>query len=582
SAGVAACTHLGSGGQPLHLEPGLPNARVLARRLGVTYKELTELVDNAFFNPGLHDSAIPWKLRSDFHAVVSYLADRTKPEFAAEKQAFEERLAALDREYKETPGFVLSKISALPSTGAFKATLLLRNRASSGKCNFDQTWLEFADGTPADPLAFLRLNLLARLWKSLGWTIKETGRALETFVPTNSLPLSGSNIGSALQTAIIYLAHLKELDARLTVSPQSRIKLLTLWADISTRGTDSLYSQLFLSEGLLKSDPVFDSLLGQFLSTPGTLLSDHSLSIQSALGITSEEIGRILAAEKGKPFAEAASILETQPLNIRTISALFRYRLFATGLAMSVRELIALKELSGREPFRELHPNPLVTIAEDYPFVETLAFVDIANAVKETGFLIEDLDYLLRHQFDETGKYRRDQGAIAAVLKSLAESIRALRAEHGLPDDPGAISEEVLRRELGLGLPPEAVERLMAMINGTAEFTVVTTHVEPPNQLLPEDFAGEPAILELRYNDTRREQRLTVRLLDPHREGLETRHPSPLFAELMKLAEARAKEFFENQLKKRGLRLENEAGFLEQSDFAKLFAPLKAPVKIAP
>ena len=161
------------------------------------------------------------------------------------------------------------------------------------------------------------------------------------------------------------------------------------------------------------------------------------------------------------------------------------------------------------------------------------------------------------------------------MLKTLAEGVGAIRAEHAVLDDTGALSEEVLRQKLGLALAPDVVERFLAMMNGTAEFTATKAVQAPAQALKPEDFANESAIRQVRYDATRQEQKLTVRVFDPYRAGLEARHPATLFAELMQDAEAQAREFFDNQLKKQKLRLDDEAGFLDEGDFSKLFDPLK-------
>ena len=101
-----------------------------------------------------------------------------------------------------------------------------------------------------------------------------------------------------------------------------------------------------------------------------------------------------------------ASLSTTAELSLPNVSLLYRYGLLAKALKLSVRDLIALKQLSGLDPFKPLHADPLATLEEDHPFSQTLRFVEIAEEVKESGLKIEDLDYLLRHRFDETGKYR--------------------------------------------------------------------------------------------------------------------------------------------------------------------------------
>src|SRR4029453_10503387 len=109
-------------------------------------------------------------------------------------------------------------------------------------CNFDATTVRHADGTAADALALLRFNLFVRLWRKLGWTMEETDRALMTFLPSGSLPLSAATIGPALDTTLIYCAHLTALAARLNLGKDARGKLLVLWGNLATTGDHPLYA----------------------------------------------------------------------------------------------------------------------------------------------------------------------------------------------------------------------------------------------------------------------------------------------------------------------------------------------------
>ena len=73
-----------------------------------------------------------------------------------------------------------------------------------------------------------------------------------------------------------------------------------------------------------------------------SLVKGHMLALQGALGLTADEIGRILAdagtsTRHGR--AVAAERLAALPL-----------RLAGKALKLSVRELIALKQLSGLDP----------------------------------------------------------------------------------------------------------------------------------------------------------------------------------------------------------------------------------------
>jgi len=555
----------------------LKSAKALSRRLGVSYKEIAEIVQTGFVSPELQKLVILYKLGVSIRDARFYVQNKAllsqdpgtlsadDQKRRLEVQAFLERLTKLAEEF-ETP---LNVLQTAIETILFDKALVLADPDAG--CNFDLTTLQYADGKPARPLDFLRINLFVRLWRKLGWSIEETDRALTTFIPAAAL-VNETELPRWLETALIYLAHLKALEEKVKVGKQSRIKLLTLWADIPTTGKKPLYAQLFLTRSVLKTAPVFDHPLGHYLSDGSIKLKDHLLALQGALGLAADDIAAVLA-DAGRTLDDT--------LSLPNVALLYRYGLLAKGLKLSVRELIALKQLSGLDPFKLLHNQPLQTLGEDHPFSQTLAFVEAAEAVKASGLKIEDLDYLLRHRFDPNGKYRPDRAATQALLKTLAEGIRAIRAEHAMPDDPGALSDEILQQKLALVLPPEVVTTFLAMLNGTVEYTAVQSSVAPADSLPSAALANQPAIRAVTYNSTRQEQRFTFRgvLFDAQKNALKaavnpalTSAQQTLFAALLDDVEQQAQAFFNLHLRKQsGTQL--ESGFLENADYDLLFAP---------
>lgn len=499
----------------------LHSAKTLARRLGVTYKELAEIIQTGFVNPRLPGLALLYKLGVSIHDARFYLTHKVlltqdpaalsadEQKLRLEAQAFAEKLAQLQAALPaSSPINLEAAVQAIP----FDAVLVLSDTSAGG--NFDTTTMRYADGDPADDIAFLRFNLFVRLWRKLGWTIEETGRALDAFVPAGALFEEGNLVQQPLKTALIYLAHLKALDQKLGLGKNSRVKLLALWSDLPVTGSNPLYAQLFLTRSVLKSDAVFDDPLGQYLSATASNLIDHLPAVQGALALTTDEIGNILE-ETGHSTASAQ-------LTLGNLSQLYRYRLLARGLKLSVRDLVALKQLSGLDPFHRLDQKPLSdtpsgvvppkkSIELDYPFSQTLRFIEMAEQVKDSGLKIEQLQYLLRHRFETAGQHRPDSGATLALLKTLAEGMRANRTEHAMTAAATVVSDEVLRQKLGVVLLPGVVARFLAMVNGT-------------------EFSG----------------------------GTGT-----------------DREFFDDELKKHAVRVDGDAGFLEDADFSLLSAPLQ-------
>ncbi len=675
----------------------LGSAKTLARRLGVSYKEVVEIVRAGFVNPHLQRMTVLHKLgltiqdaqtgrdpaNQALYEANKDLLDRPYNTLsAAEKarfdllseadwqtmqqvQAYEARLAAFLEQFKLPPGELEAALQDIPL-----GDILVLDQPDG--CNFDQTTLRYADGRAVDAIALLRINLFVRLWRALGWTLEETDRALVTFTPS-AAPFDAAHLAQQpLQAALLYLAHLKTLNERLRVGKGSRLKLISLWADIGATGKKSLYAQLFLTRAALKSgeaelvpdagEPfrasLFDHPLGDYLTTAGlegmaalarhraslggvsaadaiapadfagepnvtveydplgevqtliyrglldeptkaqlaglsaspalpplldavqakgrafSLIDGHRSALQGALGLTAAEIDLILSDAGHDPA--------TAPLTLANASLLYRYGLLAKGLKRPVGDLIALKRLSGLNPFTPLSANPPATLADDHPFSQTLAFVDVAEAVKESGLSVADLEYLLLHHFDATGKHRPDTAGTLTLLKTLADGSRAIQAEHAAPAAPGLLSDEALGQKLGLALPADVAQRLLAMLSDTAEFTAVTSGVAEGDALNPATFAATPAIVEARYNAARQEQKLTYRgvLFAAGQTALQDQHNPALspaqrttFAALLTGVREQARAFFDKHLQKQAPGVTPAYGFLDAADYDLLFDP---------
>ncbi len=368
----------------------------------------------------------------------------------------------------------------------------------------------------------IKINLFVRLWRKLGWTIEETDRALQAFLPAASLPLTAANLGEALKTALIYIAQFKRLDERVKVGKDRRLKLLTLWSNLPTTGSNPLYAQLFLSKSVLKQDTVFDDPLGNYLSQSSVIIKDHLLALQAALSLTANEITSILV-DAGETVDSA--------LSMANVSTLYRYSLFAKALKLSVQELIALKSLSGLDPFKPLEAAPVTLAEQVYPYTQTLRFVDVATAVKESGFDVEDLDYFFGHRFDPVGKYQQNPDEVLTLVKSLASELKRIRDEQVIS---GNLTDDQLRQKFALLLTPDALTAFFAAITGTAEAEDSEGSVNAADRLDPKSFAGEPRI-RVSYKEVEMQQRLAWRglLLDAKKTELETANPSPLLATLL-------------------------------------------------
>ena len=554
----------------------LRSAKTLSRRLGVTYKEVVEVVRTGFVNPRLEALNFLPRLGISADTLLRYKGQPGHPPLTPEElTALEDRLKERAVELNLTVEDLKARIDSAWAGGSVNQLLVLTDPNTG--CDFDKTTLAYANGDAADALDFLKINLFVRLWRKLGWTIPETDRAIQTFLPRKLQPLTAGNIGVAFRTVLAYLAHLKALDEEVKVGKGSRQKLLTLWANLPITGRSSLYAQLFLNRSILKNDVIFDDPLGQYLSSPTYLaapaaLKDHLLAVQGALGVTDDDLGRILAAARGRQPEEAQTVIEAEPLTLDTVSLIYRHGLLAKALKLSIAEMICLKALSGLDPVKSLAPDAINAIDEDYPFSQTIRFVEIAKAVKESGFRVEDLDYILRHRFDPVGKYRPRPDDVIALVRRLATEIRRVQREHAVPADAATFTDEGLQQKLALALPPDVAATFFAMWSATKEYEAIKTSVTSVNKLDPDAFSPETGI-RVSYSEAKKEQRMSFRgvLTEARKTELKGAFPSPVVGALLDDVQKQARDYFEEHIQRSSAQ-EPIVGFLASGDFEMLFA----------
>ncbi|MBA2520280.1 MAG: hypothetical protein H0V24_11490, partial [Chloroflexia bacterium] len=547
------------------------SAKTIANRLSVSYQELADLIATWFINPGLDALVTLRTLGLALDDVIRYKTGGLNP---SETTTFEARLDAATNRYPPATFNARQWLDDRWTEGAFNPALILDSHPG---CSFDETRLRFAGGD--DPAAsawvFHTLNVFVRLWRALGWSITETDRALRVFLATDGQPLTADNLGAAMETALVYLSHLKSLAGRVAVGDDARLKLLTLWSRLPTTGRQPLYGQLFLTRNVLTDDAAFDHPLGDYLADSSILLRDHLPTLHDALQLTTAEIDLIVRdAGQALDAVVASDGTVTVPaagLTQDAVALLYRHGLLARGLGLTVAELLTLKSLSGLDPFTPLAPAPLATLTDDHPWRHTIAFVDMVDAVQASGFALADLDYLLRHRFDPAGPYRNDPAVLLGLVQTLAAGLRQIDAAHAVPSDAETITDDVLRQALSLLVAPDVVETFLRMWTGTEEYVAKQDGVAPEAALKPADFAQTTAIRldAASYDPVTQTQRLTYRgvLLDQTKADLLTRHEAQraVLDPLLAAIQVPAKEFFTKHL----------AGFFPESNaFDLLFAPV--------
>lgn len=502
----------------------LKSAKTLLQRLGVSYQGLTNLVQTGFLNPALYALIFQFnRFGIDLGTAFSFTnqpgfptwtqLSASDPQRAADFQALLSGITARYKQENQTSTFDATAWLKKVLPVNYSKTVLVLADPNTG-CDFSSTTLQYADGSPAKPLDFLKLNLFVRLANKLGcdldagfdaapgsngagsqasnWTLDELDRSLETFFPIKNLPAWGDAgftqaFGNSWKTVLVYLAHLDDLNSRL-MPALGRLALLPLWQDLPTTGANPLYSQLFLTASVVNNDFAFDDPNGNFpsptvdLTADQRLLSAHATAIQGALGLSAADLTAILAD---------AAVAVPASFSLGNLSLCYRYSLLAQCLQLSVSDMLSLKVMSGLNPFQALTGNPLSQLADDVLLNQTLEFVKQVGLVQNSGFTIEDVNYLLRHQFDPVGKYQSDPNALIALVQSIAGGIRRIQTQNAVPADVDSLPEPLIDQRLSGLFPAAILKTLFAQLNDSQTYTVSATSTAA---LSPDDFAQAPEV----------------------------------------------------------------------------------------
>jgi hypothetical protein len=549
----------------------LKSAKTLSQRLSLTYQELTDLVTTGFLNPSLY--ALIFQFRRFGIELSDAFSYTSQPGSTAltpqQKTDFEALLDGITARYKNQNAAsafnARTWLAALLPENYSKKVLVLEDPNTG--CDFTGTLLQYADGSLATSLDYLKFNLFTRLWKKLGWSLDEIDRALQAFFPPNLPPWTDPNFAAAFssswKTALVYLAHLDDLNTRLAPA-LGRIALLPLWTSLPVQGGDPLYAQLFLTSSVLNSDWAFDDPNGQFPTPLSdfpapppalTTLAQHQAAIQGALGLSADEIIAILA--DAGPAVTTVTILvngknvAVPSFTLTNLSICYRYSALAKclqssqGSPISVSDIIALKALSGLNPFQPTSGNPISVLADDVLYNQTLAFVKEVTAVMNSGFSVEDLQYLLRQQFDPVGKYQTDSNALMVLVQTLGAGLRQIQAQNAVPAPSilASMSESLIDQTLSGLFPAAILKSLFSLLTDSQTNTVSQGGVLPANKIDPTPFAQETRI-SFNYDAISQTQSVTFAglLLNWKKSQLEKINNTPLFSGLLDQLQANTQQ----------------------------------------
>jgi hypothetical protein len=319
------------------------------------------------------------------------------------------------------------------------------------ECRASRVTVEDLGGNHLD-----RIQRFLRLQRITEWSVRDTGLVIDALTRSGSVAFDGEAAARAV-------AHVKELSERLRV-PVRRVAAwlgrleTTPYVDHEAGGAPtrlSAYDEVFHSPQL-EGPPADD-----FQLAPGgaELAYVAKLPVGDPLAKLTDRLGHLSASLHLQP-AELAALIGSGPravvadeLTLANLLTLERHVSFARALGLGVRDSRTLQLLAAVDPF----PAPLPSEALDVPSLRLLELVDIVDAVRASGFTVEELAWCLDGQADEVAAAgrRRDQ---LQWLAGLQDALRAVQAAASL-QLPDATLRDLLT---AAGWPSPLQDRVLA------------------------------------------------------------------------------------------------------------------------
>ena len=470
-------------------------------RTQLSFEELTALVKSRFVNPTLQGE-------SDF----DYLARLGIP--AADVSAW------IQAGFPALPAPVAAALAAAGEPASEFTTWVQRraravvvNTGAVTPCDLDEMTLMHLDGTLLTVGELGRLLRFVRLWRKLGWTLAEMDLALEP----------GSLESAAVFSTILLLANLQQLRGLLDVPVAD---LVTLWQPIPTFGDKPVYDRLFRNRSALFLNPVLElnrerTELKAAAGPTAPALSEFAAPLLAAFRLTAQDLDRVRGASglADDPMLPAAA----QPrLKLATLSTIYRRTMWARALELTVREMLALVDLSGLDVFER---------PDRFPTGQTVEFVRVVQRVRAAGLNPGELEYLCRGVPQPPALPGTQGQAWRQTLLLLLDGFGTLSAEEPLADDS---SGEQLTARLTPLLGAEEAESTTALLFGRDLYTASLAGF-PPGFSFPASLAGR-----ISYDPGRQQFKLQGALTSPDKAALlgAAGIPVPLLPDYQKAVES--------------------------------------------
>ncbi|MFL6821521.1 MAG: neuraminidase-like domain-containing protein [Xanthobacteraceae bacterium] len=427
-------------------------ARMFLERLGTSRAELMETFAPLFTPPDRADPSFGFATEAQARANIVIAGEWLELTAGERKIICGQPLRGAAMPVQSLWGFTLGttdwiqRLAKLPEfldrTGLdYLEALALFNLKSLAAGINPAPALHFADPTNCDPAkigitgltaAYLgRLARFLRLWRKLGWTLRDVDRALAALADRDA-----AGVPLLDEAFLVRLAHVARLRG---IRELPIAEILAWWADLDTSDynadhlpvTRSYFAEIFERDARAAPGGKGPLNLADVMAGSVGNVDDQVSAISAALNISAADCALLIDK----------LAISGQPVSLATLSLLHRLASLARWLGASFANLLAFRDLAG-DPFDSGTPRDTD---------RTLAFIARWQALSASGVTIEALTYLLTDADTPDRPVAPTALAMEEFLRDLQDGLAATTSGT-LPSREDIIAQRVAAH-FGLELP---------------------------------------------------------------------------------------------------------------------------------
>ena len=251
-------------------------------------------------------------------------------------------------------------------------------------------------------------------------------------------------------------------------------QLLTLWTNLPSQESTSLFRRLFFTRRAGSADPAFaPDVNGDYFTGKATKISDHRSTVMAAFNLQAAELDFLLGLNQ----SDTSSVLVPDVLNMDNLSAVYRAKLLVRVLGIGIADIPQFAAA-----FADQAPNLSKCLSALISQPTTvLSILQKWAKVNDAAFPWTELRYVLDSVPTSLDPLAPTEIDALRLSKTLRDGILDIQTANPHVMDPANATDDFIHSKTTLVFNPDIVSGILDLIHGTTVYTTSAPVIEDEN-----------------------------------------------------------------------------------------------------